>query len=70
MYAKDILEILCVDHTRGKVKCDNIIIFPLYFFPVGKSTSGEQVENHSHCPGTEGGDSTIIILRWKGDNMF
>ena len=37
---------------------------------MGKSTSGKQVENHSYCPGTGGGDSTIIILRWKGDNMF
>ena len=53
------------------VKCDKIIIFPIYFFfPVGKSTSGKQVENHSHCPGKGEGDSTIIILRWKGDNMF
>ena len=42
----------------------------IFFFPVGKSTSGKQVENHSHCPRTGGGDSTIIILRWKGDNMF
>ena len=46
------------------------IIFPIYFFPVGKSTSGKRGENHSHCPGTGGGDSTIIILRWKGDYMF
>ena len=37
---------------------------------MGKSTSGKTVENHSHCPGTVGEDSTIIILRWKGDNMF
>ena len=36
------------------MKCDNIIIFPIYFFPVGKSTSGKHVENHSHCPGTGG----------------
>ena len=34
------------------MKCDKIIIFPIYFFPVGKSTSGKQIENHSHCPGT------------------
>ena len=26
---------------------------------MGKSTSGKQVENHSHCPGTGEGDSTI-----------
>ena len=59
------------------MKCDKIILFLIYiyiyfffFFPVGKSTSGKQVENHSHCPGTGGGDSTIIILRCKGDNMF
>ena len=51
------------------MKCDKII-FHIYFFPVGKFTSGKQVENHSHCPGTGGGDSTIIVLRWKGDNMF
>ena len=37
---------------------------------MGKSTSEKQVENHSHCSETGGGDSTIIILRWKGDNMF
>ena len=52
------------------MKCDNVIFFPIYFFPVGKSTSGKQVENHSHCPGTGEGDSKIIILRWKVDNMF
>ena len=45
------------------MKGDNIIIFAIYFLPVGKFTSGKQVENHSHCPGTGGGDSTIIILR-------
>ena len=39
-------------------------------YKVGKSTSGKQVENHSHCPGTGEGDSTMIILRLKGDNMF
>ena len=45
-------------------------IFSYIYFPVGKSTSGNQVENHSHCPGTGGGDSTMIILRWKGDNVY
>ena len=29
-------------------------IFSYIYFPVGKSTSGNQVENHSHCPGTGG----------------
>ena len=29
------------------MKCDIIIFFPIYFFPVGKSTSGKQVENQS-----------------------
>ena len=52
------------------MKCDKIIIFPVYFFPMGKSASGKQVENYCYCPGTGGGDSTIIILRWKGENMF
>ena len=37
---------------------------------MGKSTSGKQVENHSHSPGTGEGDSTMIILRWKGDNTI
>ena len=32
MYAENILEILCVDYTKWKVKCDNIISFPIYFF--------------------------------------
>ena len=30
---------------------------------MGNSTSGKQVENYSHCPGTGEGDSTMIILR-------
>ena len=51
------------------MKCDNIINFPIYF-SVGKSTSGKQVEKHSHCPGTGEEDSTMIILRRKGKNMF
>ena len=38
---------------KGEMSQYNIISY--IYFPVGKSTSGNQVENHSHCPGTGGG---------------
>ena len=31
VYAENILEILCVDHTWWKVKFDNLTSFPIYF---------------------------------------
>ena len=52
------------------MKCNNIVIFPVYFFPVGKSASGKQVENHSHCPEQEEGILQSSLSVGKGTICF